>query len=219
MELVLGSVDDPGDWPALRLACKRGRASVDGRVVAVRGGRSMTKSVGKQELEALVRPPWQLQRLDLSGRQLGSRAAAIKRLLEEEDDLNSLGDAGAASLAAAPWHALRELNLHDSGLSDSDVAALAAARWPDLHKLNLCYNSLSPAGVASLAAAPWHALRELDLGNNYVGDEGAASLAAAPWHALQVLNLEMSSFGEEGVEALAAAHFTAIRELNLGHND
>ena len=92
---MLGSVDDAGDKRALRLVCKRSRATVDSRVVAV-------QSSALAKLSALVRAPWQLQRLDLRGR--------------------TLGKPGAAALAAARWPALQELELDHNKLGDAGAA-------------------------------------------------------------------------------------------------
>ena len=60
VELVLGFVHDREDKRALRLVCKRGRASVDSRVVAVNEGRGFGgEPVDERQLFALVRtgPP------------------------------------------------------------------------------------------------------------------------------------------------------------------
>ena len=80
VELVLGSVDGREDKRALRLVCKRSRAAVDSRVVAVRY-QFYLGTVGEQ-LPALVRAPWKLQRLFLN-------------------DI-TLGDAGGSALARPP---------------------------------------------------------------------------------------------------------------------
>ena len=130
MELVLGLVCDLEDKRALRLACKRSRASVDSRVVAVKS--SVFLPAGEQLLSALFRAPWKLQRLEL-----------VKE---------GLSSAGTAALAAAHWPALIELYLSDNNLGTAGVASLAAAHWPDLQQLVLGENDLDPAGAASLAA-------------------------------------------------------------------
>ena len=139
VDLVLSCVDDPKDERALRLVCKRSRAAVDSRVVAVR------YRVGAQ-LPALVRAPWQLQVLSLS-RWVGDAGAAALHLSRR---CNSLGPAGAASLAAAHWPALQELDLAANYLGDAGAAALAAARWPALQTLHLNFNGISSAGEAAL---------------------------------------------------------------------
>ena len=159
---MLGSVDDLEDKRALRLVCKRTCASVDRRVVAVVDTRHPPEwreaLLGERQLSALVRAPWQLQRLDLYGRRLG--------------------DEGVATLATARWPALQVLRLDYSNLGVAGVASLAA--WPALQELGLEACSLGDAGVASLAAAPWHALQKLNLSGNWLSAAGAASLAAAP---------------------------------------
>ena len=148
------------DKRALRLVCKRTRASVDSRVVGVRGGYRLypPEPLGELQLSALVRAPWQLQRLYLSN---------IK-----------LGDADAAVLAAAPWPSLRELNLNINNLGPVCAAALAAAAWPSLRVLELGANSLGDAGAAALAAARFPALQSLFLFANGISSEGRALLQA-----------------------------------------
>ena len=166
VELVLGFVDDLEDKRALRLVCKRARASVDSRVVAVYVKLIPAyDEVAEQQLSALVRAPWRLQRLYLGGRWLGA--------------------SDAASLAAARWPALQELSLHRNGLGPAGAASLAAAHLPALQVLSLSSNYLGPAEAASLAAAHWPALQKLSLDWNSLGPAGAAALAAAHWPALQ----------------------------------
>ena len=134
MELVLGCVKGPKDKRALRLVCKRTRASVDSRVVTVVDGRWPAEPLGERQLlSALVRAPWQLQRLDLNSRKLG--------------------EAGAAALAAAAWPSLQTLWLSENSLGPAGAASLAAAAWPLLQVLWLNKNSLGPAGAASLVLA------------------------------------------------------------------
>ena len=199
VELVLGCVDGLEDKRALRLVCKRTRASVDSRVVAVEGGRWFQdeEPMGELQLSALVRAPWKLQRLDLSGRELG--------------------DAGAASLAAAAWPSLQRLCLGGNRLGPAGAESLAAAAWPSLQMLWLGKNNLYPAGAAALAAAHFPALRVLGLFWNSLGDAGAAALAAAHFPALQSLTLarpmggnDISSEGEALLQArwpTAQVHF------------
>ena len=232
VELVLASVDDLEDKRALRLVCKRSRASVDSRVVAVKDSRQypiyiwrpytyMEAPVGERQLSALVRAPWQLQRLELSRRLLGDTGAAslaaahwpALRVLEL--GRNSLGAAGAAALAVAHWPALQELWLGGNRLGAAGVASLAAAHYPALLKLDLSHNRLGDAGAAALAAARWTAVQELCLSGNNLGPMGAASLAAARWPALQELHLEMNHIGDAGAVALAAAHWPALQRMRL----
>ena len=188
VELVLGCVESMEDKRALRLVCKRTRASVDSRVVAVKDG-IHGEPLSKLQLNALVQAPWQLRLLDLSHRKLGDAGAAAlaaarwPALQRRWLDNNSLGPAGAASLAAAHLPALQVLGLQENSLGNAGAASLAAARWPALQSLRLGYNSLGPAGAASLAAARLPALRVLSLQRNSLRDAGAASLAAAVWPA------------------------------------
>ena len=157
VELVLDSVDDLEDKRALRLVCKRTRAVVDSRVVAVWGG------YFESRLSALVRAPWQLQRLDLTTKRIGA--------------------AGAAALATARWNALQKLYLDHNNVGPAGAAALAAAHLPALQKLNLNNNSLGDAGAAALVAARWSELQLLGLASNQLGPAGVSgggSLARPP---------------------------------------
>ena len=159
VELVLSLVGDPEDKRALRLVCKRSRASVDSRVVAVlywalKPG-AEDEPEDEDDLGALVRAPWLLQDLKFI--------------------CSSLFDAGAASLAAAHWPGLQELWLESKNLGAAGAAALAAATWPALKKLVLSDSSLGNAGAASLAAAHWPALQVLLLDSNSLGDAGPSS--------------------------------------------
>ena len=158
VKLVLGLVDRREDTRALRLVCKRTRASVDSRVVAVRDERWPPQPLGEQQLSALVRAPWQLQWLDLSGRMLGP-----------ED---------AAALAAAAWPSLRVLCLHSNSVGPAGAASLAAAHLPALRELWLGKNNLGPAGAAALAAGHFPAIQRLHLELNSISSKGSALLQA-----------------------------------------
>ena len=178
VELVLGCVDGLQDKRALRLVCKRTRAAVDSRVVAVRGGHS-----GAQ-LSALVQAPWQLQCLYLTGR--------------------TLVPADATTLVAARWPALQVLDLGFSNVGGVGAAALSAAHWPALETLTIDRNGLGAAGAASLAAALLPALQELYLNANRLGDAGVAALAAGSWPALRRLDLCANGVRNAGAASLAA---------------
>ena len=88
---MLGFVGGLEEKRALRLACKRSRDWVDGRVVTVAGNTMLPAEpvVTAKLFLALARAPWNPQRLDLCG--IG------------------LNDTGAASLAKAHRTALQEL--------------------------------------------------------------------------------------------------------------
>ena len=157
MELVLGCVGDLEDKRALRLVCKRTRASVDSRVVAGDEGRWPAEPLGERQLSALVRAPWQLQRLDLS--------------------ICQLEPWGATCLATAAWPALQELWLSENILDAAGAASLAAAHFPALQLLDLNDNSVGDAGAA-LAAADWPALETMWLASNDISSDGRAALEA-----------------------------------------
>ena len=179
VELVLGAVKGLEDKRALRLVCKRSRAELDSRVTAVKIG--FLQPVGKQQLAALVRAPWQLQRVDLSGGELDRAflAAARWTVLQVLNlDHNNLEFAGASSVAAAPLPVLRELHLSHNNVGNAGAAALAAAHWPALHVLRLGYNSLGYAGAAALVAARWPAIQCMSLYGNGISSESRAALKA-----------------------------------------
>jgi uncharacterized protein (TIGR02996 family) len=140
-------------------------------------------------------------------------AVASCRLRLEILDLcgNSVGDAGAEALAAAP--ALRDLaalNVRWCGVGTAGVRALGnSPHLTRLTWLDLGHNPLEHEAVAALAQAPsldrlvhldlrWTdltedkigvlvrsprlpSLRELELVSNRIGDAGVRSLAASPW--------------------------------------
>ena len=226
VELVLGSVDDLEAKRALRLVCKRSRASVDSRVVAVKDGSCLTEPGGGQQLvSALVQAPWQLQVLHLTEAKLGDAGAAalaVARwpgLLDLDLRGNSISDAGAASLAAAHRPALEMAFLGYNSMGDAGAAFVAAARWPALCVLNLARTGMGPAGAVSLASAHWPALEMLFLGYNNLGDAGAASLATARWPALRLLNLGHTGMGPAGAASLAAvSQWPLLEELHLHQN-
>ena len=120
VELVHASVGDLEDRRALRLVCRRSRACVDRRVVAVtRLNGSDDEELDESQLAALVQAPWRLLRLVL--------------------DRAFLPPGGAATLVAADWP-LQELTLYNSLPTPAEGTALlaaAAARWPNLRKLTL----------------------------------------------------------------------------------
>ena len=92
---------------------------------------------------------------------------------------NSLGDEGAAALAASPYLAQHtSLGLSENSIGDEGAAALAASpHLAQLTRLNLCENSIGDEGALALAASPHLAqLTNLYLWDNSIGDEGAALL-------------------------------------------
>jgi hypothetical protein len=83
------------------------------------------------------------------------------------DELNGVGDAGAAALAAAlPRSSLTLLNLSLNAIGDDGACALAVAL-------------ASGGGAADPAAAPPRPPPTLNLQFNVFGEKGASALAAA----------------------------------------
>ena len=83
VELVHASVGDLEERRALRLVCRRSRACVDRRVVAVkRLYEANVEELDESELATLVQAPWQLLRLEVEGALLpvGGAATLAARL-------------------------------------------------------------------------------------------------------------------------------------------
>jgi len=87
------------------------------------------------------------------------------------DELNGVGDAGAAALAAAlPRSSLTLLNLSLNAIGDDGACALAVA---------LRRGAAARGGAADPAAAPPRPPPTLNLQFNVFGEKGASALAAA----------------------------------------
>lgn len=218
VELVHGFVTRREDRRALRLTCKESRALVDRDIVAVKKrylGFSVEEEYGPlmfaddedielntiraEDMDALVKAPWLLLRLELA---------------------YSLGPGMAARLAEADWPTLQELHLTHStlcgGFREADIAALAAANFRDLRKLTLANNGLTAVGAAAaLAAADWPRLESLDLTEFKLNGAGMAALAKGRWPCLKTLKLARNWGGDKGVAALAKGSFPCLESLVL----
>jgi Leucine-rich repeat (LRR) protein len=136
-----------------------------------------------------------------------------------------LGDGDARALAAE-LATLTELNLGNNSIGAAGAASLADALVVNstVAQLDLTANSIGDAGAASLAEVLRvnTTLTELYLSQNSIGAEGAASLAEALGvnTTLMGLNLGVNSIGDAGAASLADAirANTALRGLNLGDN-
>ena len=155
VDQVLDSVSDLEDKRALRLVCKRTRARVDSRVVAIK---YQYPRNGEQSFSALFGAPWRLQTLNLLGKTLG-----FPTLRELDLSRNSISDLGVASLASTRWPALQKLSLYGNYVGAAGAASLAAAHLPALEDLNLSWNSVCDAGAAILATADWPHLQDLEI--------------------------------------------------------
>jgi hypothetical protein len=154
-----------------------------------------------------------LERLYLGGNAFGpADAETMAGLLRDvgltglHTDAGRLGDAGAATLAAALGEVTGrrvELGLGGNGIGVPGVRALAA-RLDRLDALDLA----RPPSARVLLAEP-----------NEVGDEGAAALAAAlPGSGLRRLDLRHTGVTGRGARLLvaAAAASGTLQELGLG---
>jgi uncharacterized protein (TIGR02996 family) len=133
-----------------------------------------------------------------------------------------VADAGEVERLAAAPHlgGLRWLEMGGNSLGDRGAAALAAGRM-SLERLELGSCGIGPAGAAALAASPAVAgLRHLSLRNNRLGPEGVRALArSSHLGALHTLHLEYTEAGEEGVRALARSpNLPGLRRLYLSGN-
>jgi uncharacterized protein (TIGR02996 family) len=133
-----------------------------------------------------------------------------------------VADAGEVERLAASPHlgGVRWLEMGGNSLGDRGAAALAAGRM-SLEWLELGSCGIGPAGAAALAASPAVAgLRHLSLRNNQLGPEGVLALArSSHLGALHTLHLEYTRAGEEGVRALARSpNLPSLRRLYLTGN-
>jgi hypothetical protein len=146
--------------------------------------------------------------------------------------LNSVGDAGAASLARlTPQLTRLHLGFNDIGDVGATALALAltgSAQTPStLRELDLRHCAVGAAGAAALARASCCAsppggapLTRLVLLHNRIGAEGAAQLAAALRRGCALTHLELghNGLGRRGVAALARSGLGRLRSLGLAHN-
>jgi hypothetical protein len=147
----------------------------------------------------------------------GKRLAGLRRLSWTRE---RLGAAEARALAAAPFGALRHLDLHSTLLDAGAVAVLAASpSLAGLRWLNLSNNKFGDGGAEALASSPHlRGLAWLDLSECGIGPAGAAALAASPNVAgLRYLRLRYDPLEDEGVRALAASpHLGGLHVLDVG---
>ena len=216
-ELVHDFVGDLEDKRALRLVCKRSRALVDRRVVAVKAEGGARQGLWK----ALLAAPWRLLRLDLAGGCLTASAAKALAAAPNWAGLQTLtlshkrlGSKGAAALAAAHWPALEELALSNAGMDDGAAAALASSRWAHLKKLDLSFHGLTLKGAKALASGARPELETLDLygystntqrQQTLRGSSGSSALARPPGAHAQLQPHRLRGRGGAGGGALAPA--------------
>lgn len=132
---------------------------------------------------------------------------------------NSIGPAGAHTLAAARFSGLTTLRLRDNPLGPDGVAAiLTSNRMPRLTTLDLAQTGGTPASLSEPLGSG--GLVALDLSANDLGDPGVALLAGRPELAgLRDLDLSRTGVGDDGAAALAESpHLTGLRRLALNGN-
>lgn len=148
-----------------------------------------TGGLTRRAAEALARAPW------LSG---------LERLVLRSSA--GPGPAGMQALAAAPWKALKRLELGgvDLGVEETGIVA-GSLNAPCLEELALRGARSGDPGAVALAGSPLlDQLRELDLaGNVELGDAGARALAGSPRaKGLLCLFLGGTKVGLDGARAL-----------------
>jgi uncharacterized protein (TIGR02996 family) len=133
----------------------------------------------------------------------------------------TIGDDGAAWLAAAPLDNLSALDVSGTELGPDGMRLIANS--PHLRRLvslTAFRNRFGCEGLAALASSPLaESLNVLELQNTGVGDRGVAALASSPLLGRLAgpgLNLSMNPVGDGGAKALAACpHLERFTELIL----
>lgn len=156
----------------------------------------------------LTREGWrrlgQVQRLDLSGNDMGPAGAEAVVQSGEADGLTFLG--------------LSHNGLGDEGVEELGGRPYGTRRWAEVA---LAGNGIGPAGARALVGMPWAGqLRRLDLERNELGADGAEVLASSRNLAgLTDLNLAHNRLGPAGVEnLLASPNLTKLKRLVLRGN-
>jgi hypothetical protein len=126
-----------------------------------------------------------------------------------------LGDAGATSLAAAPYLSnLRALHLGNQQIGAAGLRAIAgSARLSQLHTLGLGFNPVGNDGARALAASPHLAgVWSLRMRDARINSVGAKALAASPHlGALGLLDLRGNPIRAAGLRALRERFGEALR--------
>lgn len=128
-----------------------------------------------------------------------------------------LGPHDAAALGAAPFEALRSLDLWGNPLGDEGLAAiLGSPHLAHLERLELYKCGLTRASLATLARAPClSTLRTLDLSNLEGADDDLGTVFARATN-LRELRLGSAVLTDTMLESLAAnAAFGALEHLTL----
>lgn len=187
-----------------------------------------------------------IERLDLSGNQLGDEAMEVLSqapftVSHLNLDNNSLQNRGAEIVARRWLPKLKSLNLSFNPVSEPGVKAIAenlpeglerlelaslysldakvlAERLPkSLKILNLSSNQLTDRDLAALGPQLPRGLYHLSLSRSSFGIRGVWSLANAMPEHLTVLEMNRVPIESEGIELLAQALPQTVTELSLGH--
>lgn len=151
-------------------------------------------------------------------------AAGVRRVTRLTLTGPGVTDDTIAAFAAAPFHALSELNISGNDLGPAAAKSLAGSRsLRSLVSLMAWRNRFGDDGIIALAESPLAgALNRVELMNTGLGDRGVAALVRSPIPAHLYgpgLNLSMNRIGDAGAKALAGCEYLArFSELILREN-
>ncbi len=134
----------------------------------------------------------------------------------------TIGDAGAETLAAGNNLQLTSLSLREPGIGPAGATALSQASWfSGLTRLEVWGSPFVNAGVAALGRfSDTCRMTSLRLRGVGVGDPGIIEFArSSRFPLLETLELPENEITEISATALLAAeHFPALRAIDLSHN-
>ncbi len=194
-------------------------------------------SLGNRGLNLLVQSP-HLQKLDTLDLGFNGLDDADVNILARSsnfpsltslalNDNDTIGDAGATSLAASPFFAgLTTLDFSGNDISDAGfIAVVASESFAKLRTLRVSGNRIGDAGITVLARSAMlariiKAESELVLRANTIGHAGAAVLASRPaLAACTTLDLSHNYLGDSGLAALLdSPHLGRLKTLRLARN-
>lgn len=184
-------------------------------------------SLGAKGVQALAKSPWlsRLKVLTVAHDTLGEKGAA-GLAAAKLDGLSALRLTQSLNVKSAPplleraWPELRELGLDACPFKGENAACLTSLTAPKLTTLRLQGAALGDDGLVELAKVKLPKLRVLILGSNSVKGPGLGALGKSKLlSTVESLFLETNKFQNAGAKGLAESkHLGAVRELTLGHN-